>query len=50
MSGSRAWFDANLLILNLYFALHLEAVPVNPYSILFGFLLDETDLEDVFQV
>lgn len=50
MSGSRAWFEVNLLIPDLWFGLHFEAVPADPFSVLFGFLLDGTDLEDVVQV
>lgn len=49
MSGSRAWFEANLLIPALCFGVHFEAVPVDLFSILFGFFLDETDLRDVVQ-
>lgn len=40
----------NLLIPDLCFGLHFEAVLVNPFNILFWLSLDETDLEDVFQV
>lgn len=50
MSGSRAWFEVNLLVPDFCFCLHFEAVPADPFSVLFGFLLDETDLEDVVQV
>lgn len=49
MFGSRAWLEANLLIPHLCFGLHFEAVSVDPFSILFGFLLDETELRDVLQ-